>query len=133
MCLFCENYGYCIASIEKNQVDVLCAVGELSAKEEHFVYSKSPLHFLEKQEEQIPGPRTAAGWCLCFGPGRVPVAHTGCGTVRGPTHGCSSSPRFRGESCPFGLALPTSLTQRIWIFFSTRAAFFFHVSCLFPS
>lgn len=25
----------------KNQVDVLCAVGELSAKDKHFVYSKS--------------------------------------------------------------------------------------------
>lgn len=49
MCLFCENYGYCITSIENNQVDVLCAVGELSAKEEHFVYSKSSEFSIEAE------------------------------------------------------------------------------------
>lgn len=73
MCLFCENYEYCITSIEKNQVDVLCAVGELSAKEKHFVCSK-PSEFSREAEgitgdqEGITGVRKAAGSCLSFAP-----------------------------------------------------------------
>lgn len=70
---------------KKKQVDVLCAVGELSAKEKHFVCSK-PSEFSREAEgitgdqEGITGLRKAAGCCLSFAPG--PIAHTGCGTVQ---------------------------------------------------
>lgn len=68
-------------------MDVLCSVGELSAKEKHFVCSKSSEFSSEAEgvtgdQEGITGPRKAAGWCLCFAPGPVAVAHTGCGTVQ---------------------------------------------------
>lgn len=82
MCLFCDNYGHCITGIEKNRVDVLCAVGELSAKEKQVVYFKSSE--FSREAGGISGPSKADGWCLCFGPGPFPVAHPGRGTVQGP-------------------------------------------------
>lgn len=118
----------------KNQVDVLCAVGERSAKEKHFVYSKS-CEF-SRQAEGI-NPRTKKRWWLVpllwswsFSCSSHRLWH--CPRVR--THGCSSSPPFRGESCPSELlTLPASLAQRIWIFFSTCAVFFSTCPAFFPA
>lgn len=82
MCLFCENSGYCITSIEK--IRWMCFVLWVSSQPRRSTLCiPNPVNFLDKQKESIPGPRKGDGWCLCFDPGLFPVAHTGCGTVQG--------------------------------------------------